>query len=87
MKRPTRTVRRESVIKNRGRPVVVLLPPTADVILVREKGRRTAYEVDVLSLYSVGAKLHAAKLKADKEKVSFKAKRGGKPTRVSFYRK
>ena len=73
MKRPTRTVRRESVVTHRGRPVVVLLPPTADVLLVREKGRHTAYEVDVLSLLSVGAKLHAAKRRAER-----KAKRGRK---------
>jgi hypothetical protein len=71
MKRPTRTVRRESVVTHRGRPLVLLVPPTADVILVREKGRRVAYEVDVLSLYSVGAKLYAAKRVAER-----KAKRG-----------
>jgi len=71
VKRPTRTVRRESVVTHRGRPLVVLVPPTADVLLVREKGRRTAYEVDVLSLYSVGAKLYAAKRRAER-----KAKRG-----------
>jgi hypothetical protein len=73
VKRPTRTVRRESVVTHRGRPLVLLVPPTADVILVREKGRRVAYEVDVLSLYSVGAKLHAAKRVAER-----KAKRGRK---------
>jgi hypothetical protein len=73
MKRPTRTVRRESIVTHRGRPLVLVVPPTADVLLIREKGRRTAYEVDVLSLLSIGAKLAAAKRVAER-----KAKRGKK---------
>jgi hypothetical protein len=66
MKRPRRTIRRESVVEYRGRPLVLIIPPTADVILIREKGRRTAYEVGVLSIFSVGAKLAAAQRRAEK---------------------
>ena len=73
MKRPTRTIRRESVVTYRGRPLILIVPPSADVVLVREKGRRTPYEVDILSIHSVGAKLAAAKRRAEQ-----KAARGGK---------
>lgn len=55
MKRPTRTVRRESVVAYRGRPLVLIVPPTCDVLLIREKGRRTAYELDILSAFRVAA--------------------------------
>jgi hypothetical protein len=65
-KRPTRTVRRETSVTHRGRPLVILVPPTADIILIREKGRRTVYEVPALAMFSVGAKLAAAKLRADR---------------------
>jgi len=51
MKRPKRTIRRESVATHRGRPLV----------LMREKGRRTTFELDILSAYSVAAKLAAQK--------------------------
>lgn len=67
MKRPTRTVKRESVVTWRGRPLVLILPPTADVVMVREKGRRTAFEVDVLSIYSLGAKKAAEKLRVERK--------------------
>lgn len=66
MKRPTRTVRRESLATYRGRPLVLLVPPTADVILIREKGRRTIYEVPALAVFSMGAKLAAARIRAEK---------------------
>lgn len=71
MKRPTRTVRRESIVSHRGRPLVLIIPPTCDVLLIREKGRRTAYELDILSAFSVAAKLAAAKRITER-----KAKRG-----------
>jgi hypothetical protein len=71
MKRPTRTVRRESVVTHRGRPLVLIVPPTADVLLIREKGRRTAYELDILSAFSMAAKSAALKLIAE-----LRAKRG-----------
>lgn len=63
MKRPSRTVRRESVLKTPGRggrPLVLFVPPTADVLIVREKGRRIAYAVDVLSVFHLGARRAAA---------------------------
>lgn len=66
MKRPSRTIRRESTVTHRGRPLVLIVPPTCDVLLIREKGRRTAYELDILSAFSVGAKLAAARLRAEK---------------------
>lgn len=76
MTRPRRTVRRESVVTvphsrskryPEGRPLVLLVPPTADVLVVREKGRVTAYEVDVLTLYHVGAKLAAERRRAERK--------------------
>jgi hypothetical protein len=82
MKRPQRSVRRESQITvpgsrsksyPEGRPVVLVLPPTADVLIVREKGRRVAYEVDVLSVYHLGARLAAAAVVAKR-----RAKKEGK---------
>lgn len=70
VKRPSRTVRRESIATHRGRPLVLIIPPTCDVLLIREKGRRTAYELDILSAFSVAAKLAAAKRHAQrKEKI------------------
>jgi hypothetical protein len=73
MKRPTRTVRRESVVTHRGRPLVLFVPPTCDVLFIREKGRRTAHEFDILSAWSVANKLTAAKRRDER-----KAKRGKK---------
>lgn len=73
MRRPSRTVRRESVVTHRGRPLVLIVPPTCDVLLIREKGRRTPYELDILSAFSVAAKLAAAKRRAEQ-----KANRGRK---------
>ena len=61
MTRPSRTIRRESIVTHRGRPLVLIIPPTCDVLLIREKGRRTAYELDILSAFHVGAKLAARK--------------------------
>jgi hypothetical protein len=71
MKRPTRTVRRESVVTHRGRPLVLIVPPTCDVLFIREKGRRTAHELDILSAWSVANKLTAAKRRDER-----KTKRG-----------
>jgi hypothetical protein len=73
MKRPTRTVRRESVVAYRGRPLVLIVPPTCDVLMLREKGRRTAYELSILSAFHLAARHHAEKLRAER-----KAKRGRK---------
>ena len=75
-RRPTRTVRRETSVKHHGRPLVVLIPPTADVLLIREKGRRTVYEVPALAVFSVGAKLAAARIRAERQ-----AKRGRRAPR------
>ena len=61
MKRPKRTIRRESEVMYRGRPLVLIVPPTCDVLLIREKGRRIAFEIDILSAWSVANKLAAAK--------------------------
>jgi hypothetical protein len=47
---------------------VVIVPPTADVLLIREKGRRTVYELDVLSAFSVAAKLFAARRRAERKR-------------------
>jgi hypothetical protein len=66
MKRPTRTVRRETTVTHRGRPLVILVPPTADIVLIREKGRRTVYEVPALAIFSIGAKIAAAGLNAER---------------------
>jgi len=66
MNRPTRTIRRESSVTHRGRPLVLIVPPTCDVLMIREKGRHTAYEVDVLSVFSVAAKLAALKRRAER---------------------
>jgi len=52
---------------------VLIVPPTCDVLLIREKGRRTSYELDILSAFSVAAKLAAAKRITER-----KAKRGKK---------
>ena len=71
MRRPTRTVRRESSLTHRGRPLVLFVPPRCDVLLIREKGRRTAYELDILSAFWV-----AAKLAAEKRRKERKAARG-----------
>jgi len=76
MKRPRRTIRRESKVvlpgsRSKtwpdGRPLVLICPPTCDVVLIREKGRRTAFALDILSAYSVAAKLAAAKRRADRK--------------------
>lgn len=61
MKRPTRTIKRESEVMYRGRQLVLIVPPTCDVLLIREKGRRTALEIDILSAWSVANKLAAVK--------------------------
>lgn len=61
MKRPKRTIRRESEVMYRGRPLVLIVPPTCDVLLIKEKGRRTAYEVSVLDVLYLGAKSQARK--------------------------
>jgi hypothetical protein len=68
MKRPKRTIKRESEVSYRGRPLVLIIPPTCDVLLVREKGRRTALEIDILSIFSVASKLEAAKRRAERKK-------------------
>ena len=80
MKRPTRTVRRESKVvlpgsRSKsypdGRPLVLIIPPTCDVLMIREKGRRVAHELDIFSAWSVANKLTALKRRAER-----KAKRG-----------
>lgn len=63
MKRPTRAVKRESVLTYRGRAIIVVLPPDAATIMVREKGRRTSFEVDVLSVFYLAARKAAEALK------------------------
>lgn len=76
MKRPRRTIRRESsVTVGRGRPLVLIVPPTCDVLYIRPKGMRTTYELDILSAYSVAAKKYAARVVAERKA----KKRGGKP--------
>ena len=70
MRRPSRTVRRESIVTVRGRPLVLVVPPTADVVLIREKGRRTSFEVDILTIYHVAARLRAAAVRAARRKGS-----------------
>lgn len=73
MKRPTRTIRRESELTYRGRPLVLIVPPSCDVLMIREKGRRTAFELDIITAYKAGARLAAIKRMAER-----KAKRGKK---------
>lgn len=72
MKRPKRTIKRESELVYRGRNLVLIVPPTCDVLSVREKGRRKVMEIDILSIWSIASKLSAAKIVADR-----KAKRKG----------
>ena len=67
MKRPKRTIRRESGVTYRGRSLVLIVPPTCDVLYIREKGRRTAHELDILSAWSVANKLTAAKRRAERK--------------------
>jgi len=71
--RPRRTVRRVSTVTYRGRPLVLIVPPTCDVLMVREKGRRTAFEVDILTVYQAAARIAGAKLRAER---AAKRKRG-----------
>ena len=74
MKRPKRTIVRRSEVRTnggRGRPLVLIVPPTCDVLFIREKGRRTAHELDILSAWSVANKLTAAKRRDER-----KTKRG-----------
>jgi len=71
MKRPRRTVRRESevTVRDRGksRALVLIIPPTCDVLMIRAKGTRTAHELDILSAWSVANKLTAAKRRAERK--------------------
>ncbi|HXF67676.1 MAG TPA: hypothetical protein VNK67_13400 [Burkholderiales bacterium] len=62
MRRPRRTIKRESLALYRGRPLVLIVPPICDVIRIREKGRRTAFEIDLLSVYDLAARKAAAQL-------------------------
>jgi hypothetical protein len=66
MKRPQRTIQRSSVVTTRGRELVLIVPPTCDVILIREKGRRTKFELDIITAWHVANKLAAAKIRADR---------------------
>ena len=63
--RPKRTVRRESevTVRNggRSRSLILIVPPTCDVLMIREKGRRSALEIDILTLWSVANKIAARK--------------------------
>lgn len=59
MKRPTRIIKRESELLHRGRALILIVPPTCDVLTVREKGRRTKYEISILDLLYVGARREA----------------------------
>ena len=63
MKRPQRSVKRESVVTvrngGRARSLILVIPPTCDVLMIREKGRRHALEIDILSVWSVANKLAA----------------------------
>lgn len=63
--RPTRTVRRESEVtvrvRGKHKPLILIVPPVPDVIVIRPKGHKHGYEVDVLTLYHIGAKLEARK--------------------------
>lgn len=72
MIRPTRTIRRESTVTMRGRPLVLIIPPTADIILIREKGRRKSFAVDALTVYHVAAKLEAARIRNEKKEARTK---------------
>jgi hypothetical protein len=70
--RPRRTIRRESTVtvrssgKLKQRPLVLIVPPTCDVLLIREKGRRTVLEVDILTLYHVAARKAAERRRAER---------------------
>jgi len=70
MKRPSRTIKRESSVqvrsRGRMRSLVLIVPPTCDVLLIREKGRRQALELDILSAWSVANKLAAAKRRSER---------------------
>lgn len=69
MKRPSRSIKRETAGAYVGRrQLVIIVPPTADVMLIREKGRRIAFEVDALSIYHLGAKRAAAAKRKSKKK-------------------
>jgi hypothetical protein len=70
MKRPTRTVRRESIITYRGRQIILHVPPTADSVTVHEKGRRSKFDIDIITIYHVAVKQAAL------VRLAGKAKRG-----------
>jgi hypothetical protein len=55
MKRPQRTIRRVSALLYRGRRLVLIVPPVPDVLMIREQGRRTCYEVSILDVFRQGA--------------------------------
>lgn len=68
MRRPQRTIKRESTVRIRSkgamRQLVLHVPPNCDVLLIREKGRRSGFELDILTAYHVAARLAAAKRRA-----------------------
>lgn len=69
----TRTVKRETAVTYRGRPLIVELHPWG--ISLREKGRRLSVPVDYRSVYDLGFKILARSARAEKEKAR-KEKRG-----------
>jgi hypothetical protein len=60
MTKLTKRVTRETQINYRGRNLIVALDPDAG-IMVKEKGRRQWFELDILTAYEVAMKLNARK--------------------------
>lgn len=66
-----RTIKRFSAVTVRSgsklRQLVLIVPPTCDVVLVREKGRRTAYELSIITAYRVAVLEQARRARLERK--------------------
>lgn len=69
MNTPTRNVKRVTAGRHRGRQIVLTIPPLCDFITLRQKGRRSSYDILLAAVYDLAVKQHvAAKRRAKKLK-------------------
>lgn len=70
----SKRVRRETQATFRGTPLCVELG--SHTIVIREKGRRRGYEVSIDSIFTLGAKKEADRIRAEKAEAKKNKKKG-----------
>lgn len=67
MSRPSRTVKRTTLLPHRGRQIVLIVPPECDYISLRQKGCRRVYDIDLASVYDLAARREALRVRVERK--------------------